>query len=1260
MGTGSNEVTTLRHYIRSIDGSQVASILNSSDSSLLPAEISVREKIRVGSNEFSYRRVYLLNHMYKVGWVVDYDIDFCMLCGKDFSWFKGRAKHHCRACGLLVCYKCSPHVSEVPYLGEEKESRVCRSCFGIKPGVMTPQQKNDMIEELVKTVEEEEKFVLLHREEQEQLLQRSIQRVNSLSLQKASSLKLTQSVTNESLLQRSLSTNRSNLSQHSLSPAPNLSSTRVALFQTPDDSSVTNRNSFHAGSSRRAVSTHKRQSHKQTADDSMLDLYEKEMRRWEEQQRPLYEEANRMMRELIPLDIYKSSMRRLVDQGVPILAANRIWNTKILWLICTHRDDIVKIHLADFRSKYAYDGLDIIEMRGIWYNLPEWDLYSSNPLEKGKAEWKDGFKAKLDEMSYKEAKGSLPPHFCRHPAYDDCTLLHIFDPEVELRPRFHRSASYRNQAIESPMDASRPLTKEEEEDLIWRASIAATSPQPGQSIQDRKKAYMDNFRDEDDDNDNGKRRKYQGFLNEINGEEEEDDDDAYALEDDISSLGLESNVASEANTPSYHNHGPRVANRLDLTLNSITTIPEMTTPESMSSLDRMSRQIKESSSPAPSPKHRKQPRSQLLQQARPLSSASGPGQKKAANRKASKNARSSKAVGEEAEESEDEISKARAREEFLASRRAMNAIAPAPDSSSVASTGSNNSNSVSTGISGGKQPQRVDMVVSQSTADAPTNETSRNSSFSTTTSVQSRSNNSLSQPFPPLQKSISFGTVSYSQQSNSLQSHKSRDPSPLPLLRHQPLAPVASSVPSAVENVTLKEDAVGRRPFLPLTRNHTQVIDDKDVTNNKKNDMGEDSDEDNGKGMIETRTPAFFSPDDSVVPFSAGGDTFRTVESEDNSLSTPITPSSAQSYKFLSHSKKFAVNIDDSPSVLLNTQQKRSQQRLLSQRSVERARQHATLPGGSRTPTDVLSTAAEKIKVATRVRDDLYQPGSDDRSYRRASTGPNTPTVPVEPIVESFHESDYGADSDQLVNDQDGLSPVISPMSASSSQQPSADNSNTLMRADIMRALFEEDTETVYECLGDEPITSIFQSPADKVLLGRIYWQCLLMQRYQTVLFLIDEAVIEIDAICEDAGAQAEQDGRSALHYAVMENAESFGRQLIRRGASIFLRDHEGESPLSRSLKQRIAWLLEEFQQSGEEDVLADHGNDEDKFQYISHFILTGVPDKTKKLLASNKFIISVSQATTLLNACKGSFEQMEDPVETFELLMSLGAEMAD
>jgi hypothetical protein len=79
--------------------------------------------------------------------------------------------------------------------------------------------------------------------------------------------------------------------------------------------------------------------------------------------------------------------------------------------------------LADFRSKYFYDGLDITEMRAVWYNLPKWDIDAENPLEKGKAEWKEGFKSKLDDLAYKEAIGKLPVHLVRHPAYEVRTLF---------------------------------------------------------------------------------------------------------------------------------------------------------------------------------------------------------------------------------------------------------------------------------------------------------------------------------------------------------------------------------------------------------------------------------------------------------------------------------------------------------------------------------------------------------------------------------------------------------------------------------------------------------------------------------------------------------------------------------------------------------------------------------------------------------------------------------------------------------------------
>lgn len=64
-------------------------------------------------------------------------------------------------------------------------------------------------------------------------------------------------------------------------------------------------------------------------------------------------------------------------------------------------------------------------MRAIWYNLPKWNFDSDNTLEKGKAEWRDGFKSKLDDLAYKEALGKLPAHLLRNPAYE-VTLNQLF------------------------------------------------------------------------------------------------------------------------------------------------------------------------------------------------------------------------------------------------------------------------------------------------------------------------------------------------------------------------------------------------------------------------------------------------------------------------------------------------------------------------------------------------------------------------------------------------------------------------------------------------------------------------------------------------------------------------------------------------------------------------------------------------------------------------------------------------------------------
>lgn len=65
------------------------------------------------------------------------------------------------------------------------------------------------------------------------------------------------------------------------------------------------------------------------------------------------------------------------------------------------------------------EGLDVVELRALWFSLPHWDSTSSNPLEVRKAEWKEGVKSKLDNQVYRMiVTGNLPNHLKRNPVYE--------------------------------------------------------------------------------------------------------------------------------------------------------------------------------------------------------------------------------------------------------------------------------------------------------------------------------------------------------------------------------------------------------------------------------------------------------------------------------------------------------------------------------------------------------------------------------------------------------------------------------------------------------------------------------------------------------------------------------------------------------------------------------------------------------------------------------------------------------------------------
>ena len=62
-----------------------------------------------------------------VGWVINDNIAFCLVCKKDFGM--ARWKHHCRACGNLVCSSCSKYSICIISKEDLGKVKVCKSCF---------------------------------------------------------------------------------------------------------------------------------------------------------------------------------------------------------------------------------------------------------------------------------------------------------------------------------------------------------------------------------------------------------------------------------------------------------------------------------------------------------------------------------------------------------------------------------------------------------------------------------------------------------------------------------------------------------------------------------------------------------------------------------------------------------------------------------------------------------------------------------------------------------------------------------------------------------------------------------------------------------------------------------------------------------------------------------------------------------------------------------------------------------------------------
>ncbi|XP_063073165.1 FYVE, RhoGEF and PH domain-containing protein 4 isoform X2 [Engraulis encrasicolus] len=72
-------------------------------------------------------------------WIRDNEVTMCMKCREPFNVLT-RRRHHCRACGYVVCGKCSDNKAALEYDGN-KMNKVCKDCYFVLTGRLEGEEK---------------------------------------------------------------------------------------------------------------------------------------------------------------------------------------------------------------------------------------------------------------------------------------------------------------------------------------------------------------------------------------------------------------------------------------------------------------------------------------------------------------------------------------------------------------------------------------------------------------------------------------------------------------------------------------------------------------------------------------------------------------------------------------------------------------------------------------------------------------------------------------------------------------------------------------------------------------------------------------------------------------------------------------------------------------------------------------------------------------------------------------------------------------
>ncbi|XP_032503545.1 FYVE, RhoGEF and PH domain-containing protein 2 isoform X12 [Phocoena sinus] len=101
------------------------------------AQFQVRTRIDVASMKLQSEELGLRAPQ----WVRDKMVTMCMRCQEPFNALM-RRRHHCRACGYVVCARCSDYRAELKY-DDNRPSRVCLDCYTFLTGNVLPEDKED-------------------------------------------------------------------------------------------------------------------------------------------------------------------------------------------------------------------------------------------------------------------------------------------------------------------------------------------------------------------------------------------------------------------------------------------------------------------------------------------------------------------------------------------------------------------------------------------------------------------------------------------------------------------------------------------------------------------------------------------------------------------------------------------------------------------------------------------------------------------------------------------------------------------------------------------------------------------------------------------------------------------------------------------------------------------------------------------------------------------------------------------------------------